>query len=195
MVFHCDCRISSSLPCHSPTLKIFQVVRTHQRQIKDQSEALSYLQTNTVNVLKCRKSAVTVLYIYGLFVIFYLPYFVVMVLQVYVVGFTRTVRIACDYATTAVFMNSSLNPLVYCWRNREIRQAVKNILRRDRMATPVQPEWPSNTLSRSRPSHARPSNLRQTLPQRVTAWKAFPGRPKEVLQPFKLQYPHTNSPN
>ena len=163
------------------TLKIFQVVRRHQRQINDQSEALSYLQSNTVNVLKCRKSAVTVLYIYGLFVIFYLPYFVVMVLQMYVVGFTRTVRIARDYATTAVFMNSSLNPLVYCWRNREIRRAVKNILRRDRMITPVQLEWPSNTPSRCRPSHARPSHSRQTLPPRVTAWKAFPRRPKEVL--------------
>ena len=163
------------------TLKIFQVVRRHQRQINDQSEVLSYLQSNTVNALKCRKSAVTVLYIYGLFVIFYLPYFVVMVLQMYVVGFTITLRIACDYATTAVFMNSSLNPLVYCWRNREIRRAVKNILRRDRMITPVQLEWPSNTPSRCRPSHARPSDLRQTLPPRVTAWKAFPRRPKEVL--------------
>ena len=163
------------------TLKIFQVVRRHQRQINDQSEALSYLQSNTVNVLKCRKSTVTVLYIYGLFVIFYLPYFVVMVLQMNVVGFTITLRIACDYATTAVFMNSSLNPLVYCWRNREIRRAVKNILRRDRMITPVQLEWPSNTPSRCHPSHARPSDLRQTLPPRVTAWKAIPRRPKKVL--------------
>ena len=162
------------------TLKIFQVVRRHQRQINDQSKALSYLQSNTVNVLKCRKSAVTVLYIYGLFVIFYLPYFVVMVLQMNVVGFTITLRIACDYAT-AVFMNSSLNPLVYCLRNREIRRAEKNILRRDRMITPVQLEWPSNTPSRCRPSHARPSHSRQTLPRRVTAWKAIPRRPKEVL--------------
>lgn len=163
------------------TLKIFQVVRRHQRQINDQSEVLSYLQSNTVNVLKCRKSAVTVLYIYGVFVIFYLPYFVVMVMQVYVAGFTRTVRIARDYATTAVFINSSLNPLVYCWRNREIRRAVKKILRRDRMITPVQLEWPSNTPSRCRPSPARPSDSRQTLPQPVTAWKAIPRWPKEVL--------------
>ena len=50
------------------TMKIFQMVRRHQRQIKRQTEAVSHLRSNTVNVLKCRKSAVTVLYIYALFV-------------------------------------------------------------------------------------------------------------------------------
>ena len=40
------------------TLKIFQTVLRHQRQINDQNAAVSHLQNNTVNVLKCRKSAV-----------------------------------------------------------------------------------------------------------------------------------------
>ena len=53
------------------TLKIFQIVRRHQRQINQQHRSL---QQNMVNVLKCRKSAVTVLYVYGLFLIFYLPF-------------------------------------------------------------------------------------------------------------------------
>ena len=56
------------------TLKIFQISRKHQSQINDQHVAVSHLQSNTVNVLKCRKSAVTVLYIYGLFVVAYLPW-------------------------------------------------------------------------------------------------------------------------
>ena len=46
------------------TLKIFQIVRRHQRQISQQQQSF---QINTVNVLHCRKSAVTVLYVYGLF--------------------------------------------------------------------------------------------------------------------------------
>ena len=56
------------------TCKIFQIVRRHQRQINDQNMAVLSLQTNTVNVLKCKKSALTVLYIYGLLLIFYLPF-------------------------------------------------------------------------------------------------------------------------
>ena len=50
------------------TLKIFQIVRRHQRQIFQQQQSV---QTNMVNVLKYRKSAVTVLYVYGLYLIFY----------------------------------------------------------------------------------------------------------------------------
>ena len=111
------------------TSKIFQIVRRHQRQINDQNAYALRLQTNTVNLLKCKKSAVTVLYIYGLLLIFYLPFGLTMLLQV-LSGYTRSVKIAYDYATTAVFINSFLNPLVYCWRIREIRRAVKNTLRR-----------------------------------------------------------------
>ena len=114
------------------TSQIFQIVRRHQRQINDQNMASFSLHTTAVNcdVLKCKKSAVTVLYIYGLLLIFYLPFGLTMLVEAAFIGYTRSVKIAYDYATTAVFINSFLNPLVYCWRIREIRRAVKNTLRR-----------------------------------------------------------------
>ena len=43
-------------------LKIFQIVRRHLRQIHGQNTAGNF-PTNTVNAIKCRKSAVTVLYV------------------------------------------------------------------------------------------------------------------------------------
>ena len=49
--------------------KIFRIVRRHQHQIKDQDMAVSHLRNKTMNILKCRKSAATVLCIYGLFLI------------------------------------------------------------------------------------------------------------------------------
>jgi len=109
------------------TLKIFQIVRRHQRQISQQHQNV---QSNTVDVLKCRKSAVTVLYVYGLFVIFYLPLCATMVVET-LTGYTLRVKVAYDYAATAVFINSFLNPLVYCMRIGEIRRAVKNLLKRN----------------------------------------------------------------
>lgn len=113
------------------TLKIFQISRKHQSQINDQHVAVSHLQSNTVNALKCRKSAVTVLYIYGLFVVVYLPW-LSLTTAAFFIGHPRELKIASNFALTAVFINSFLNPVVYCWRNREIRRAVKNILRRGR---------------------------------------------------------------
>ena len=41
------------------TSKIFQITVKHQRQISAQNQTMIYLQTNTVNVIKCKSSAVT----------------------------------------------------------------------------------------------------------------------------------------
>ncbi len=107
------------------SLKIFQIVRRHQRQISQQEQSVQF---NAINVIKCRKSAVTVLYVYGLFLMCYLPFCATMFVETFS-GFTLTVKIAYDYASTVVFINSFLNPLVYCWRIGEVRRAVKNTLR------------------------------------------------------------------
>lgn len=118
--------VTSFLVTTISTLKIFQIVRRHQRQIFQQQ----WVQSNIVDVLKCRKSAVTVLYVYGLFIIFYLPLCATMVVET-LAGYTLRVKIAYDYAATAVFINSFLNPIVYCFRIEEIRRAVKNLLKRN----------------------------------------------------------------
>ena len=120
--------LSTFLVTALSTLKIFRIVRRHQRQINDQNVALSSLHNNTVNVLKCRKSAVTVLYVYGLLLLFYLPLCVTTFVEA-LIGYNKAVKIAYTYAATAVIFNSSLNPLVYCWRITEMRRAVRSVFR------------------------------------------------------------------
>ncbi|XP_022780992.1 trace amine-associated receptor 7f-like [Stylophora pistillata] len=110
------------------SLKIFHIVRKHKRQIIEQQQST---QLSAVKMLKCRKSAVTVLCFYGLFLIFYFPFFVTMFLETHL-GYTLKVKITYDYTTSIVFANSCLNPIVYCWRIKEIRLAVKNTLRKCR---------------------------------------------------------------
>ncbi|XP_068739743.1 melanocyte-stimulating hormone receptor-like [Montipora capricornis] len=110
------------------TYKIFHIVGKHRRQIREQNMAMN-VGANALNELKCRKSAVTVVYVYGLLLTFYIPLFAT-VLAENMIGHARSVKIAYDFSTTAVFINSLWNPVVYCWRIREIRQAVKRVLRR-----------------------------------------------------------------
>ena len=110
------------------TFKIFHIARKHLRQINNQSEAMAHILNRAVDVLKCKKSAVTVIYVYGFLVAFYLPFLVVMVVES-IYGVTRSVKLAYDLATTAVFMNSSVNPVIYCWKMRQIRQAVTNYMK------------------------------------------------------------------
>ena len=106
-------------------LKIFQIVRRHRRQINQQQQSVE--NNNMVNELKCRKSAVTVFYIYGLFLLFYLPFCVTIIVDSFT-GYTKVVKITYDFSASAVYINSFLNPFVYCWRIREIKRAVKNTL-------------------------------------------------------------------
>ena len=70
----------------------------------------------------------TVLYVYGLMLAFYLPFLISVVMSEAILGVTQSVTLAYDVATAIVFINSSLNPIIYCWRMAQIRLAVINIL-------------------------------------------------------------------
>ena len=107
------------------TFKIFEIVRRHQIQISQQQRSV---QRNTVNVMKLRKSSVTVLYVYGLILIFYLPLLVTVFMYNFT-GYTTRMKLTFDCVSTVVYIGSFLNPFVYCWRMREIRRAVKNVFR------------------------------------------------------------------
>ena len=107
------------------TFKIFQIARKHQRQIQQENQTIGEVQTGKVAVLKCKKSAVTVLYVYGVLLAFYLPFIAVVVVES-INGVTKSVQLAYDMAATVVFINSSVNPVIYCWRMAQIRRAIKS---------------------------------------------------------------------
>ena len=44
-------------------------------------------------------------------------------------GVFLSVFLARKYTMTLVFLNSSLNPIRYCWKIGEVRQAAKDIIR------------------------------------------------------------------
>ena len=41
---------------------------------------------------------------------------------------TRSVKVAYDLTTAVVLINSSVNPIIYCWRLKQVRRAVKHYL-------------------------------------------------------------------
>ena len=109
------------------TFKIFKIARKHQRQINEQIQTTPVVN-DSVDALKCKKSAVTVLYIYGLLLILYLPFLAVMVVET-ISGVTRSVKVAYDLTTAVVLINSSVNPIIYCWRLKQVRRAVKHYVK------------------------------------------------------------------
>lgn len=103
-------------------VKIFAVVRRHQRLIQDQQSTRA-LSKATHFV----RSAIGMFYVCFIHFLCYLPYFVFLILRDMFDTNTFTI-LATEFAQTLIFLNSSLNPIVYCWRLREIRVAVKRSL-------------------------------------------------------------------
>lgn len=105
-------------------VRIFTIVRQHQRRIQGQQ---SQKTRNFGNTKPFAKSAIGMFYVCFVHFLCYVPYFVFLILRDMYKTNTFTI-LATEYAQTLIFLNSSLNPIVYCWRLGEIRTAVKRSL-------------------------------------------------------------------
>ena len=122
--------------------KVFQIVRRHQRQIHDRIELAAHFHgRSAVEVTRHKKSAVTMLYVLGAFLFCYVPLLCLIVAYA-VYGFTFPMQVAYDCTTTVVYLSSSLNPPLYCWRIREIRvAAVSKLMRVRNIIRQTQSRW------------------------------------------------------
>ena len=109
--------------------KIYMAVRQHQQHI--QALQVQQLAQNVAmaNVGRLRKSAVTAIYVYVVFVLCYLPDTCILWTIVITGNYEPLLTIIQRYAVTPLFLNSSLNPLIYCWKMRVIRHNIMAILR------------------------------------------------------------------
>ena len=107
-------------------VRVYKVVKYHQNKIYGQNQ-LQNAQTREAH--RQRKSAYNSLFVAVVFLACYFPSFPCIILHM-----TNTSEISFLVAYNAsgflVFLNSSLNPIVYCWRYREIRQIVKNTVKK-----------------------------------------------------------------
>lgn len=110
-------------------LKIYLIVRRHHKQIQQQRQAINQ---NSLSVrrfqkyiyIRFQKTALNTFLVFILLACCYMPHTVV--LKMAAAGVSIAPRI---YSTTITFicLNSSLNPVLYCWRDREIRTAIKQV--------------------------------------------------------------------
>ena len=75
------------------------------------------------NLARYKRSVNNMLLVYVTFILCYLPLFCIMIV-IQVRGVNRTTKISRFISATLIFVNSSLNPILYCWKIREIRQMV-----------------------------------------------------------------------
>ena len=107
-------------------VRIYKVVRYHQNQIQSQTQ-LQNSQTMEL-LLRQKKFAKNAFFVYVVFLACYLPLCIAIILDD--ADSLRISFLAGKHACIfLVLLNSSLNPLVYCWRYQEIRQIVKSTMK------------------------------------------------------------------
>ena len=107
--------------------KIFLRLRHHQSQIQDHQQQPSL--TGQLNIARYKNAVYSALWLQLILVVCYLPYGIIVQVLSMIQEFSSTMYLAAYIALTLGFLNSSLNPILYCWKIREVRQAVKDTVR------------------------------------------------------------------
>ena len=109
--------------------RIYLIVRRHKNQIHSMQVQEVAHSDEIKSFIVLLKSTVGIFYVYLVFLICYLPYLICKaVLQIY--GPSIVLKKLYLYSLTFVYLNSSLNPVIYCWQMKHIRHAIIDILQR-----------------------------------------------------------------
>ena len=107
-------------------VKIFLRLRHHQAEV--QGNALQGQPNRRgipLNIARYRKTVSTALWVQLALVACYLPYGIVGIMSY---PYFPSHNLGIRLTLTLVLLNSSLNPFLYCWKIRGVRQAVKDII-------------------------------------------------------------------
>ena len=115
----------TSLLCY---LRIYWTMKVLKTKIASRKRSSGH-KRNNLHMLQYKRSVNSMLYVFVFLVACYIPYFCSL-LAVAFLGYNVSVVLATNLTTVVIFLNSSLNPFVYCWRIREIRVRVRSIVRK-----------------------------------------------------------------
>ena len=123
-IFVCLCLIISVF-CY---VRIFKIVRHQQKKIQCQHQAVNLPQGSTIsNLLQLEKSAINSFLFFIVMVLFYTPVSTYLSL---IYATKDGSHSGWNVAITLVFINSSVNPFLYCWRMGDLRAAVMKTARK-----------------------------------------------------------------
>ena len=106
-------------------LRIYLKLRHRQIEVRQAN------QTTPISLARYRNSVCNALWMQLVLVFCVIPFCVVTPFTYPTVGRRQssTLHIALMSASTLAFFNASVNPFLYCWKIKQVRRAVKNILK------------------------------------------------------------------
>ena len=99
-----------------------------QGHVHQQQPAPSGIVATALNVARYKKTVSTIAWVQlGLFAC-YLPFSAIRVMVMFGLYFSRILPAVEFLSLSLIYLNSSLNPIIYCWKIREVKQAVKDTI-------------------------------------------------------------------
>ena len=105
--------------------RIYFIARRHKNQIQSLQIRQVEQTSEMARFTKLVHSAVSVFYVYILLLACYSPFIICIRIENSSVVAKRFLVVSL----TLLFLNSSLNPIIYCWRMRNMRHSIINVLR------------------------------------------------------------------
>ena len=109
-------------------VRIFFTLRHNLTQVQNSVQQEQPSQTVPLNIARYRKTVSSTLWVQLALIACYLPYSILLALNTQR-RLTPSFFLTRVFTLTLVMLNSSLNPILYCWKIREVKQAVKETVR------------------------------------------------------------------
>ena len=108
---------------------IYQKLLRHQIQVQEHVHQGQPDGHAPLNIARYRKTVSSALWVQFTVLACYLPTGILLVTMA-VKGITLSLLVVWTFTTTLALSNSSLNPILYCWKMREVRRAVIDTIKK-----------------------------------------------------------------
>jgi len=109
--------------------KIYVNLRQYHLQVPAFLEGQPNGRKIPLKIARYKKSVSNVLWVQLALVTCYIPFVIVVLLMTHGRMFGGNFQVAFGITATLTYLNSSLNPILYCWRIRAVRQAAKDTIK------------------------------------------------------------------
>ena len=107
---------------------IFRNLRHLQNQVHNYSPGEEATRKASFNIKLYKKTVSTALWVYGSLLVCYLPFMLTMALRMSIEGNATFIGVSW-FSVSLLYMNSALNPILYCWKIQEVRESMKEVAR------------------------------------------------------------------
>ena len=117
--------LSSYLTTSFACFKVYRIIRHHQQQVQA-NESSGNFGRQAIDLAKYKKSVASMCYIVVLLSFCFIPYVLITAVKLSL-GDSLGITVAYNLSSVPVFLSSSLNPGLYLWRMKDIRNGVKQL--------------------------------------------------------------------